>query len=173
MKGMCRLGVAALLVVAAASAGAHELTVSPSTTAVLPEDELGRSRVAITFDIGGMIVGEGRRIDDAWLEWRLTGAPEEGRLEFEAWTITGSWSEEGDVAVAEEPVAFWEIEPLDQARNGGALLRLDLRSLVAEWASGAAENHGVVVTSADLDLSEFEAQLPDSRLVIRYGFVEP
>jgi hypothetical protein len=87
MTIVAALGLAGLAVVA--PAGAEVLAVAPGAVVVLPPGDLEETRVAVRFDIGGLATGEGRRIEEAFVEWRLAEASPEATMEFEA-TVNGN-----------------------------------------------------------------------------------
>lgn len=165
---------ALFLVLAGPGVGRGEvLTVNPSRAAILPVDESGQTKIALFFDISGLKEGLGRRIEGASVDWRISGTSSELRVSLEAYPITSSWVEGAASAVTttEEAVVFWDIEPIDNERNGNGLVRLDLQDLVASWAMGTAVNHGILITTPDLTRSLLADQLRSARLTVRYGFV--
>jgi hypothetical protein len=170
------LGLVALLLAPVASqADVMELT--PTQAAVLPAEESGMSRVVLAYDLSGLRSGEGRRIEEALLDWIVVGVPSDEPSEYVAYPVTAAWTAEGaasngSVTRAEEAAARWEITPMDYERNGKGFLRLDLTRLVADWAAGRATNHGIVVVTPSVSREAFASQLPGARLTVRHGFIQ-
>jgi hypothetical protein len=157
------------------AAQADVLKLQPVKAVVLPADRSGLTRIALEFDFRGMRSGEGRRIDEAFLDWRVDGVPSDRHSEYEVYPITETWTAAGAaagsaIATAADPAAFWEIEPLDYQRNGGGFIRLDLIDLVRGWV-GEESNFGVLITTADVSRQAIADQLGKAVLTVRYGFI--
>ena len=77
MKANMILGVAlaGLLALASTAVEAEVLILTPTQSAVCPADESGVTKVVLQFDLSGITGGEGRQIDQALLEWVVTGMP--------------------------------------------------------------------------------------------------
>ena len=166
--------VAALLGAPGASR-ADVLKAAPVEAVLLPDEGDGAIRVAFLFDLSGLRSGENRRIDEALLDWWLTGTSEEAVSEFTAYPVAESWTEtsvaQGTAPdLQEQRAATWDVFPTAPERGGERLVRLDLTELVNAWAAGATANHGVVVTTAGLSRATAGAQLAKATLTIRYGF---
>ncbi len=178
MKANMILGVAlaGLLALASTAVEAEVLILTPTQSAVCPADESGVTKVVLQFDLSGITGGEGRQIDQALLEWVVTGMPSGTHSEYELHAATGAWTESavasGTVPTFGEDTAdVWSYSPLDYTRNQGGLLRLDLLHLVRGWLAGEATNYGVVIATEDLSRAGLSNQLSTIRLTIRYGFV--
>jgi hypothetical protein len=155
---------------------AEVLEVTPATTAVLDGVEVGSKSVVLLFDLTALEPGRGRQIDEAILDWPITGMSAEKRYDFEIFAITQPWTADGVAAVTEvvtppDPESVWDLEPLDFQRNKGGLLRFDLTRLVRMWAENPGSNRGVEIRGSDWDQAVLRNQLSRARLTIRYGFV--
>ncbi len=156
-----------LLLSAPAAVHADMLSVAPSQTMVLPDDQTGTARVALLFDLSGLRAGEGRRVDEALIDWTISGVPSGSSSTYSLFPATAAWNG-SSVSIAEDPVEVWDIEPLEVERNGG-LVRFSLRDLASDWAEGGS-NYGVVITTPDVTAQTLAAQMLDARLIVRYGF---
>lgn len=178
MKALMASAVSGLLVLLLGGmpAVADVLEVSPQQVTVLPQGGLEQTRIAVQFDLSGLKDGDGRQIEEAFLVWRLTEANPEATMEFQANAITGGWTESGAAAgatitTAPDPESYWDIQPIDNERNGTGFVRLDVGALVAAWASGEKDNFGVLITTSDVTRGEAGRQLGTLVLTVRYGFV--
>ena len=169
--------LATLFVVVGTGACADVLSVAPTKVVVLPMDGSGVSRVALQFDLAGLRQGEGRRIDNAYLEWTVNGVPADRRTEFWAQEVVQDWipelvvSGQSLIAVRDESLDRWPITPRSYQRNG-ALVRLNLDSLVANWTSGQTLDHGVLLATDAVSSDVMSSQLTNVRLVVLYGFIQ-
>ena len=171
------LAVAGLLALAPLAVQAEVLTIVPVKAVVCPADESGVTKVALQFDFSGIRSGEGRQIDQALLEWRVTGMASDAYTEYVLIPVAAAWSEAGVAggsapAMAEVASDTWGFSLLDYERNQGGLLRFDILHLVHDWLSGEATNHGVIIATEDLGREGLSNQLDRIRLTVRYGFVE-
>lgn len=156
-------------------ATAEVLEVTPTDAAVFTAEGTGVTTVVLRFDLSGMSEGEGRVIDEALLDWPLTGLSNESRYSMEAFPVTASWSSEGVSAqspptVGETRCAEWELEPTEVSAQGGALVRLDLKALVQDWLGGQTTNYGIVVLLPGVSANGLAGQLQGARLSVRYGY---
>jgi len=104
----------------------HEVSLAPASEAsavVLPEDESGLTRVALLYDLSGLVNGQERTAVRAVVEWTVPGVAEDDCL-FTAYPIAASWNA-GDVGAGEETLdvasqraATWAIESRDYDRHG-------------------------------------------------------
>jgi hypothetical protein len=175
-KWIACLGLIGLLVAPLASQ-ADVLELTPSRAVVLPADESGLTRIALVYDVSGLRTGEGRRIDEALLDWSVVGVPSDEESEYFAYALTASWTVEDArsgqaVAAAEEAAARWEVTPPDYERNGKGFVRLDLISLMRDWAEGRATNFGILVATESVTREAFATQLQGAKLTVRYGFIK-
>jgi hypothetical protein len=151
---------------------AQVLTLTPTQAVDLPGDGSGVTKVALLFDLSGIPQGQGRRIDNALLDWRMSGVPSSRRSEYAAYIPAGPWTIASVVVpTLSEPTARWRIEPFDYQRNQGGFVRLNLTSLVRDWTGGARQNLGVVVATPDVSGTALVGQLGGAVLTIRYGFI--
>lgn len=172
---LCGLGVIVLAVLGLAAPQADRVVLQPVRSAVLDVNPSGVNRVAFQFDLGGLRQGEGRRIEEAFLEWSVPGIPSDRMTEYSAYAATAEWATNADstrtsVTVTSEPVAFWEISPADHQAGQGSRIRLDLQTLVQAWADSATANFGVVVCTRDLSAQTLNEQIDNASLVVRLGF---
>ena len=156
-------------------AAADVLNVAPSQVVILPSDGSGVTRIAVQFDLSGMLAGEGRVIDQAVLDWTPSGLRTGGRWEFSAYAVTEAWSEESVTAgwapaMAEDPAAEWNLAPADDAVDGGGLIRFNLKDLVATWEAGTVATNGLVLVMDDVEALRLVGQLSNMRLIVYYGF---
>jgi len=157
------------------SARGDVYTVAPVEAVVLPGAGGGPVQVAFRFDLSGLRSGENRRIDEALLDWWLTGMSKETVSAFSAYAVTGTWSEasvEGGAApvLEENSASGWDVFPASPELDGRKLARLDLTELVNAWATGAKANYGVVVATTDMSREALLGQLARAKLTVRYGF---
>lgn len=151
-------------------ADADEVSLTPAQAIVLPDDHSGISRVALLFDLSSLREGEGRIVDEALIDWTVSGVPSENPSSYSVYPITSFWTGAStSISVTEDPTETWEIEPEEFARNGG-LIRFTVTELVSGWASGKSNNYGVVMTTEDVSREALSAQIMNARLVVRYGF---
>lgn len=176
MKTMWGAGILGLLLVSLIAVARADVYHGVAVQAVLlPEDESGSTKVAFQFDFSTMRTGENRQIEEALLDWKLSGVSEKDMMSFVAYPVTQSWTNAsvggGDVpAVGKEAVADWQIGPSMTMPDGGKLARLDLTEMVRSWTIGAVQNYGVVVASPDMDRATIASQFQNAKLVVRYGF---
>lgn len=155
-------------------AGADILKVAPVQAVVLPAQEGGLTRVALQFDLSTMRSGGGRTVVWAYVEWGIENA-ETNQKEFSAYPILAPWTAE-QVAVSPEALlsstdeaAHWMLTPQEQ-ETGECLLRLHLKNVVGDWASGRTNNYGLVVATPDIPGAVLSDQLANARLVVGYTF---
>ena len=170
------LALAGLLALAPAAVQAEVLTITPTQAAVGPADESGVTQIILQFDLSGIQGGEGLQVDQALLQWTVTGMPSEVYSEYYLYPVAQSWTEGGVATgtvptMAETAADTWSYSPVDYENNRGGLLRFDLLHLVRSWLSGEATNYGVVIATEDLGRTGLSEQLGHIRLTIRYGFV--
>jgi hypothetical protein len=133
--------------------------------------------VAFLFDFSGLPGGEGRRIDEAFLEWRITGVPPDRHTEYSVYLAQNAWTPieaargATVILVLTDPFDTWEFEPLDYQRNQGGRLRFDLTTVVRDWTQGVGAKHGVVVSTRDVGRAALASQLMNMVLEVRFGFV--
>jgi hypothetical protein len=156
------------------SSAGDELMIVPSKIAVLPMDG-DHARAAVEFDLSGVLDGEGRRLEEAAYIWEVEAEPGEA-VEFEAWRLISAWTPEGVAlgalpTTAEEPEVFWDIAPPSGECASCKVVKLDLKSLAADWLSNEESNHGILVRTAGYSTQELEAQLESAMLIVRYGFL--
>jgi len=179
MKSMRRwLFVAGSLALLVSTARADVLTLSPVKTAVLPDDGSGLTRMALQFDLSGIRQGEGRRIDNAILEWEVGDNTRTETGAFSVQEIANPWDPqsitEGVTAptVQSKIMDRWHITPWLREHRGG-LVRLDLQEVANRWMSGASGNFGVLVTTPMLTQASGAQLISNARLVVYYGFFIP
>jgi hypothetical protein len=168
--------VAVALVGVAGTASAEVLEVAPTAATVYVAQGTGVTTAVLRFDLSGLAEGEGRVIDEALLDWPLTGLSGESRYSIEAFPVTTAWTPEGVSATAppsigEAVAADWDIEPGEISGEGGALVRLNLKGLVDAWA-GEGTNCGIVILLPGLSANGIMSQLQEAKLTVRYGFRE-
>jgi hypothetical protein len=169
------VGIAALCGISKPSL-ADEFREAPAEAALLPADESGVAKVAMRFDLSSLRSGEHRRIEQALLEWTLTGTSDADMTEYVVYAAQASWSESaiasGSVPVhGEEPAAEWLLQPRKAGEKGAGLVRLDITELVRSWADGGQPNYGVIVATSALGREVLGGQLDQAKLTIRYGFL--
>ena len=76
----------------------------------------------------------------------------------------------GQIESDVQPVSEWEFTTVDYDRNEGGLVRFNLRELASVWASGAAPNYGILITTDDVSRTHANASLQGALLTVRYGF---
>jgi hypothetical protein len=149
----------------------------PTQAVILPADDSGVTKVAFLFDVSGLRSGDNRKIEEALLDWTLTGTSEEEVMEYSAYPVSAAWTEAGVAAgtvpgTSETAVAQWLLRPQPAGKKGAGLVRLDLTELVTAWTEGTQANRGVVVATTALDVQALANQLDKATLTIRYGFRE-
>ncbi|NNF05916.1 MAG: DNRLRE domain-containing protein [Candidatus Eisenbacteria bacterium] len=151
--------------------------IAPEKSALCPDDGSGKSYVLLSFDLSGLRSGEGRVIDEAYLEWIVPSLPSDGLVEFSIHQMESGWDETRVAAGQDTPdwkpdeESGWSIEPLDYQRHGG-LVRLSVRTLVESWLEGTEQNHGLFIKFTEKPSAQLPGELSEARLVIRYGFIK-
>ena len=154
------------------------LVASPAKAVVLPDDGSGVTKMALQFDLSGMRSGEGRRIDNAILEWVVGENTREQHGSFSVQEITTQWDAQAVVLGTTIPVAAdpimdrWHITPWLREHRGG-LVRLDLEDVTRRWTANTTPNLGVLVTTTMMDPRVAAGLIGDIRLIIYYGFFLP
>jgi hypothetical protein len=148
---------------------------APIQAVLLPADGSGIANVAFLFDLSSLRAGDNRHIEEALLDWRVTGLPEEGLPEFVVYPITSPWTQASVLggaapSVQQERVSDWQINPLAPENADGKLVRLDLTELAGSWAAGTKANYGVIVAVPGISSKVLGDQLAKAQLTIRYGF---
>jgi hypothetical protein len=155
------------------SSSADEITLPADLAAMVTDQSDSKTRVALSFDVNQLPTGEGRVIDEAYLEWDLTGIPNDVTSTFELHEALVQWvPQDGSVhstAVSGILAAEWIITPRDYEANGG-FVRLDVTDLARRWCQEA--NNGVVLSTSALPSSSIASQLAAVQLRIRYAFVK-
>jgi hypothetical protein len=161
----------ALAVATPAQVSGEILIATPSRSAVLPDDGSGQTRVALYFDVSGMTQGEGRRIDEAFLDWVVSGVPSDRLTSYRVHPILNDWTlaTAAGIVAAEEAADVWEYTPMAFTANQGGFLRFELTDEVRGW-SGRVANYGIVIATPDVAGSALAGQLAGATLTVRYGF---
>ena len=176
MKTKLGLGISGLLLVSLMGVASGDVYKgAPVQAVLLPEDATGLTKVAFQFDLSSLREGENRHVEEALLDWKLSGVSEKDVIDFAAYALTQTWTMTsvgaGQVpTIGADIAAEWQIGPSMQLADGGKLARLDLTEIVRSWANGTIQNCGVVVASSDLDRTTIANQFQNAKLVIRYGF---
>ncbi len=175
MKTMLRIYVSALLLMASIGvARADVFKGAPVQAVLLPVDGSDLVKVAFLFDLSSLRAGENRHIEEALLDWKLTGLSEQDVMDFTVYPVVETWTnasvQSGHAPVAGAPVAEWRIGPTMRTADGAKLARLDLTDMVRSWTAGTSANYGVVVASSALNRASVDGQFQNARLVVRYGF---
>lgn len=164
----------ALLFVALASvARADVLKVAPESAVVLPADDSGVTRVALTFDLSGMRSGTGRQIVIATIDWPIEGMTVQDDAEFSVHRVTAGWSAtsvgsgETSVSYEETPSSVEQMDE-DTCTAVGGLLRLRATKLVEDWIATPSENYGVIVTLEGATFQQLAEKLDAAELDVRY-----
>jgi hypothetical protein len=63
----------------------------------------------------------------------------------------------------------WDVSSLDYERNGGVIIRFDLKNMMTEWLLDPARNHGVVIITRSLSQSALNAVVTRPTLTVRIG----
>lgn len=148
---------------------------TPKDAVILPEDGSGVTKVALVFDFSTLRSGENRKIAEAVLDWRLSGISSEEFPEFVAYSVVQAWTSDtvnsGSLTVASaDKISDGQVNSLVPETAEGRFLRLDLTTIVREWAGGTRTNYGVVLATSDLDAKLLKTQLAKIQLTVRYGF---
>lgn len=173
MNASCKLVVVSLAILMGVStARGDELVIKPSVAQVVL-DASKSTKVLLLFDISGLRAGEGRSIDNAFVDWRISGVPSDRRSEYKAYVMVSSWDTATMFGVnesEEHELATWTIWPQNYERNQGGVVRLDVRDAVVQWSSGSRANFGILVSTLDVSRAVIGQQLEHATLTITYGF---
>ncbi|NNF07758.1 MAG: hypothetical protein HKN21_13425 [Candidatus Eisenbacteria bacterium] len=177
-QGITKLIALCIFTLATSTASVADVArLAPDASALCPDDGSGGSHVVFLFDLSELRTGEGRVIDEAFLDWVVPNLSSDEEILFAVYRMESSWNAVQVATGLELPlwdsdeVSGWSIEPLDFQRHGG-LVRLNLRPLVEDWLDGTQANHGVFVEFSDSPSVELASELNAARLIIRYGFVQ-
>lgn len=138
-------------------------------------DNSALSKAALVFDLTTLRAGGNRRIEEAILDWWVSGiAPDSAPVVF-AYPIIASWTKSAvqggaSLVVGEESVANYQVNDLIPDTGNGRLIRLDITTLVSEWAEGSKDNYGIVIATEGVNVRDLGSQLDKAHLTIRYGF---
>lgn len=173
-------GLVASLLLTLAVAGtslADVVSLEPSQAVVLSSDGSGNLRIAVQFDLSSLRSGAHRKVEYAHLEWVMPGMPSETPSKYDVRAVTGSWTEQSPLSggtltatKAGEPVDEMRFYPKDYEALGQGQLRLDVTQLANDWASGAAGNYGLLLSTPDIQAGTVSGHLGEMRLVVGYGF---
>lgn len=157
-------------------AQADRTTLSPTRAVLLPAAGAAEPQLALAFDLSGLRSGEGRRIDEALLEWNAAGLPADLSTVLAVTAITAAWTEAGvtdgaAVRAAGSIAAAWRIDEAGQAWSEGRV-RFDITELARDWASDPGANHGILISLGALDRATAARQIERPRLLVRYGFMK-
>jgi hypothetical protein len=160
-------------VLSAGTVWADAIVINPSRVALLPADESGTARLAVYFDLSEVPSAEGLVLDEALLDWRVTGVPSTTLSTFKLFPILESWTAEGavnsGVDVTETESDTWVITRLDYERNVGGFVRFDLKDSVGQWLRNPNTNLGVVIATEDVPRSAWIGTERLPLLTVRYG----
>ena len=178
MKLAAVLILVMLAMVPTSAARADLLEATSAAVTVLPADESGLVKVAVRFDLSAVMEGDGRRIDDALLEWTVDSAPTADRpARYAVREVLASWdaarasSGEQAVTASENTVSDWSIGARSWSRVGG-FVRLDVESLIADWLADPQRNFGVLIEAKDVSRQAVANVLGQMKLIVRYGFIK-
>jgi len=172
-KTLAILGLLSIFGFLSAEADTYE---QASKEAVALADDSGISKAALVFDLTSLRSGGNRHIEEAILDWWVSGIAPESSPVFSAYPILASWTKStvqngASLAVGEASVAQYQVNNLIPDKGNGRLVRLDVTSLVREWADGSKSNYGIVIiATAGVSANDLDSQLGKAHLTIRYGF---